>query len=150
MIFKFWKRRGVPDIKRGNLDPLESKLIQTCAERLPGEYGFKITQQLKHLPKQRRYDVDNIKIVELYPESMNSIPRDLLFERTQEFKICMIKFVLNEANFTAKLKMGMGAIFEITIRPIPKIRGKEFPGISVKDVTIEENLSSNILYKRHR
>jgi len=62
----------------------------------------------------------------------------------------MIKFVLNEANFTAKLKMGMGAIFEITIRPIPKIRGKEFPGISVKDVTIEENLSSNILYKRHR
>lgn len=142
----FWNR-GLPRIKKGSLDLLEFRLVQVCAENLPKEYGNRILQQIQYLPNIRRINYKHSVVLELYPPSVDSVPNNLLFERTQEFNICKIKFNLDNKNYITNILMVMGSIFEIKTQPIPpESHEKNISTLTIKEVWIEKNVKLNINY----
>lgn len=136
-----WKKIKEP--KKGELTILEKAIIDCLVEKLPPKYCTSLVKQLDYLKLQKRIDYNKDCVTELYPEQFGIIPKEVLFERNEEFRLAVIKFELNDIKYTCEIHMALGQLFDLKIRPRPiKIKGEL--NIVVLNMKIEENLSENI------
>jgi hypothetical protein len=115
----FLKNR-LPKIKPDILTPMEKKIIHIVAENVEEYDGARLIKQIDFLPKIRRIKYKNDRATELYPQNMDSIPNEFLFNKKDEFVIAKMSFKHDRKLFTSKITMVLGSIFEIQIKPIPQ------------------------------
>jgi hypothetical protein len=142
-----FNKRKLPKILRDSLTSLERKILNTVAENLrPGD-SERLMRQIDSIKFIRRMKYRRDTVIELYPESVDSIPPEMLFGRNQEFIIATVRYELNGKLFSCKLRAVLGALFEITITPSPSnISADKIDAyFSLKHIQLEENLGHNTL-----
>lgn len=129
--------------QKGELTNLEKIIANSLIKNLPKAYGEIIEKQLGYLSLKIRINYSKDCVTELYPAKFGIIPKEILFDRTEEFRLAEIKFELNNAKHSCVIHVALGQIFDMRIKPKPinSDRELDYKIISVK---IEKNLSQNV------
>ncbi|WP_128755383.1 hypothetical protein [Aquimarina sediminis] len=136
------KKVGQP--KKGSLNKIEEKILDYLCDNLDEKNSKKIIEQLEYLVKILRLDYTNDTITELYPENLNELPSEILFERREEFRLAHLKFMINEEVYISKIRASLGILFDIKIRPIPPKKVDFSSKFELIQIKLEPNLDTNI------
>jgi len=128
----FW-RKNHTKFKQEKINVLEQRILEFLITNLPSQEALKIQNQIQFFSKLKRIAYKNDIVTELYTDKIGNIPKDYLFERTEEFEFARLEFTIGERKFESKLHMVLGQIFDIAIKPIPPA-----------------NIEMNIQFKSHR
>lgn len=135
----FWKK-GIP--KKGKLTFLEKSILDFLISHLPEQQALSVRGQLTYLTLIKRIEYKNDIVTEVYPEQYGIIPQELLFGRTEEFRLAYVKFMQSGVNYKSEVHMVMGQVFDISIRPKPA--KKELDAVDFTEFIIDPELGKNI------
>jgi hypothetical protein len=114
-----------PKFFRGELNPFEKSLYKALENKI-GAAGQLIPLQLNYLNRGVRLYFEKSYTLELYQNKENLLPKDILFNRKDEFKLSTLGFSHNKTKYTATFKTNSGMLYALTVKPNPKrIFGKE-------------------------
>jgi len=110
-------RKKVPKPKVQPLLEIEKKIIDSACSGLDVKNAEKLKGQLPYFKFLNRISVPSAIDVELYPETLSSIPGDLLFERRDEFLMATVKFRNNGILYTTRMITVLGGLFYLRTKP---------------------------------
>ncbi|GAA0891750.1 hypothetical protein GCM10009122_14290 [Fulvivirga kasyanovii] len=137
----FWRKK-IEDPKKGDLTKLERSIFDYLISKLPEPQSWLIKEQLKYLTLIKRVEYQNDVVTEMYPEQYGIIPQELLFGRTEEFRLAYIKYRIGEVKYTSEIHMVMGQVFDVKIRPKPP--KEDVLRVNFLEAKIDDELERNI------
>ncbi len=124
---------------------IELFIIDSVCQNLDTYDSQKIKEQVKYINKVLRIEYKTDLVIEFYPEQLSLVPKEIYFNRTEEFLFSEVFFKVKEQAFSASLHMSLGWLFDIIV--MPKIDKKihfEYQDLILLRVEIEKNLAKNI------
>ena len=140
MIF----RKKIPKSKKSDLFSFEKKIIEFIFDHLDETEASKLREQLRFLVLKKRIKYPKSYVIELYPLKFNSIPKDNLLTRTEEFKLASLQIKNNNSDYYCQCHMVLGSLFDISIKPIPKKSELNNDELILKEIKVEDELKNNI------
>ncbi|MCV6630024.1 MAG: hypothetical protein OIF50_09210 [Flavobacteriaceae bacterium] len=137
----FWKKK-IKDPRKRELTYLEKAVFEYLISQLPERQSLLVKEQLKYLTLIKRVEYKNDIVTELYPDQFGIIPKEILFSRTEEFRLAYVKYKIGEVKYTSEIHMAMGQVFDIKIRPKPD--KKEIVAVEFLEIKIDSELDLNI------
>lgn len=109
-----------PKFFKGDLKAFEKSLFTELQNKLPQDVGQLIPKQLDFLKRGVRLYFPKSYTLELYDDKTNSLSKELLFNRKDEFKLATISFSHNDTKYKADFQTYSGRVWGMTVRPSPK------------------------------
>lgn len=140
-MFNIFFKRRIRSPKKDKLTKLEKSILDNLISSLPENESKKLNDQIKRLVLIRRIKYKNDTVTEFFPEEYGSIPKEFLFNRTEEFRLASIKFYSNGQKHTCEIFMVSGRIFDLKIKPIPS---KKAETVTFENIKLEKELNKNL------